>query len=59
MKLPREPVDEFAETQVLNNSPVVAVLESSDADTAAFYEEYARELASDSERDAPLQRRTR
>jgi len=59
MKPAREPVDEFAETQVLNDGATAAVREPRDADTAALYEEYARELASDSAQGAPKQRRTR
>lgn len=60
MKPAREPVDEYAETQVLTNSPAAPVrAQSSDVDTAALYEEYARELASGAEQDAPQKRRTR
>jgi hypothetical protein len=59
MKPAREPVDEYAETQVLNSGPAAAVREQSDVDTAALYEEYARELAAGLSQDAPKKRRTR
>jgi hypothetical protein len=60
MKPAREPVDEYAETQVLTNSSAASArAQSSDVDTAALYQEYARELASGSEHGAPQKRRTR
>jgi hypothetical protein len=60
MKPAREPVDEYAETQVLTSGPATPVrAQSSDVDTSALYEEYAQELALGSEQGAPKKRRTR
>ena len=58
MKPAREPVDEYAETQVLTSSPAANVRERSDVDTAALYEEYAQ-LAAGTAQAVPKKRGTR
>jgi len=55
----RELVDEFAETQVLDQGVAAAACEPADNDNAALYDEYTQQLSSGSWAKPKPKRRSR
>jgi hypothetical protein len=55
----RELVDEYAETQVLDQSVAAVACQPADADNAALYDEYTQQLASGSWAEPKPKRRSR